>query len=113
MAAAIAFYWLLALIPLLLLGTIEKPSVRPDPMLIQTFLGNLSAGRFGKITSTSGLLSRATRALEGKELERTAPEETGSDLSSSGLSASSDQAMQEKGFVMLEQLLSGDRPSSK
>lgn len=73
-------------IPLLVMGSIENPSVRPDPMLIETFVSSLAREQLSKITSRiPGPLDKTS---EPKPAETTRDE------------------LMKSGFQVLEQFLS-------
>ncbi len=84
-------------IPLLIVGNVERPSVRPDPMLIETFAGNLIRQQFSKISSR--VLSPLDKGWAPSSKEEADSEAGGEELNTR------DQLMQ-SGFKMLEHFLS-------
>ncbi|OGX06511.1 MAG: hypothetical protein A3G87_05835 [Omnitrophica bacterium RIFCSPLOWO2_12_FULL_50_11] len=99
-------------IPILVVGTIEEPSVRTDPMLIQTFLQNLLQERFLSITSK--FIPSFRRDLPILAPPRGDQKQEGSPEGSKAPSPSSDlkQALITSGFNLLEQFLSKEKSTS-
>lgn len=97
-------------IPILVVGTIENPSVRTDPMLIQTFLQNLVQGQFVSITSKFLPSFRSKLPILPQQLWR-ATDQTGTDEAAQAPTRSPDlkQALIDSGFSLLEQFLSKER----
>lgn len=90
-------------IPLLVVGNIGHPSVRPDPMLIETFMGNLVRQQFSKISSR--VLSPLDKDWLGPSKKKAEPAAIGEELNTR------DQLMQ-SGFKMLEHFLTSKEEST-
>lgn len=84
-------------IPLLLVGTITRPSIQKDPVLIQTFLDYFVRNQFSKIASR--LMPKKNQPTESDFVSASAGQKP-TDMK---------QALVESGFNLLEQLLSGQK----
>ena len=91
-------------IPVLLVGSVTNPSIRQDPMLIQTFLQSLMREQFSKITSR-WFAPANTNATPGTKNQT-------SQGSKTSQSANLQQALTDSGFNLLEQFLSQKKASS-
>ena len=94
-------------IPLLVVGPITEPSIRQDPLLINTFLGYLAQSQFSKITSRFAP-SRYAKMLEPPERGTAASSLSKNDK---GEPQSMEQLLFESGFNLLEEFLSEKKTS--
>lgn len=86
-------------IPLLLVGTVQNPSIKKDAVLLQTFLDYFIRAQFSKIASRPSPVNSAP-VDQGKK----AAEEPTKDMK---------QALVESGFNLLEQFLSPEKKGEK
>ena len=93
-------------IPVLIAGPIASPSVKPDPMLMQTFLESLIREQFSKITSR--FFPSAPQESNPSSLKGTVQSEKGA----KGQPQSLEQALLESGLGLLDQFLSKKNSSS-
>ncbi len=93
-------------IPILVVGPITQPSIRKDPMLIQTFLEQLVQEQFSKITSRF-----IPRKPNEAPLSATREGQT-SGRGKAGQSSSMEQTLLESGFNLLERFLSEKKSAS-
>jgi len=91
-------------IPLLVVGNVNEPSVRADPMLIETFLQNLIAGQFVKITSRSVPAFRPNMPLSLEDITSTEEQSVAEDKNVEGKSPL-EQALLNNGNALLEQFI--------
>ena len=95
-------------IPILVVGTLAQPSVRTDPMRIQTFLDDLVRGRFFNVTSRFvPSFGNAASLIPGSKTKS----KTKAGASVKPFSEL-DKAFQESGFGVLEQFLKREDASS-
>ena len=97
-------------IPILITGSITQPSIRKDPMLIGAFLESLMQQQFSKIASRFIPTSSRPVPEELANHENQAGEETVG--SKTGQPQTTEQALLESGFNLLEGFLSKKKTSS-
>jgi len=93
-------------IPVLIAGPIASPSVKPDPMLMQTFLESLIREQFSKITSR--FFPSAPQESNPSSLKGTVQSEKGA----KGQPQSLEETLLESGLGLLDQFLSKKNSSS-
>ncbi|MBI4368168.1 MAG: DUF748 domain-containing protein [Candidatus Omnitrophica bacterium] len=97
-------------IPILIVGPIASPSIRKDPMLIQTFLESLVQQQFSKISAKlmpSGRRENSQMPTAEEQVSDRAKTQT-----ETSKAKSLEQSLVESGFGLLDQFLSKNKSAS-
>lgn len=92
-------------IPLILTGTLEKPSVKPDAALIQNFVINLAKQKFQKIFPAQAPAEKAGDTATAETAETKSENPLADLMSKDGANRSNTEKAVQTGMALLESLL--------